>query len=580
MSIMSTRKGFTLIEVIVASSLGALIFVAIIIGFRTALEITAEVRAKSSALWLVNNQMEFIRSLNYNDIGTVEGIPSGPIPQFSTTTLSGREFTTRTLIRWVDDPADGLGAEDYNNITTDYKEVKVEVTWETRGSFRSLDLLSRVTPPGIESDVGGGTVRIEVYDRDFLPLPGTSVWLQNQTTTSTISVTQGTNVDGVALFYGAPQASQYEVMVSRPGYSTEQTHKATTSLPNPNRQPFTVVENETTTLSFRIDELSNLSIQTLDPSVVTHVTDNFDPPLTVATTTNLDLLDGTFRLLDTLGIYESNGTILGNIVTPGTFSHWETASFVGVTPDETQARMRVVSAVGTSSIDFVPNSDLPGNSTGFMPGVVDISNLDVATYPELGLFISLGTASSTNTPEIFSWSISYVASETPQSNVPLRVRGNKVLGTDSEGVTIYKYDEIHTSDVLGSISLLDMEWDTYHLVPQNPWVIVSACPSVPYELDPGVDKEVSLQVVSDTSDSLRVIVQDGEIPISGAIVELSRSGFSEEVITDTCGQAFFSVGVVEADDYVVRVETPGYQEVEFTSIDISSNTSVTISISS
>jgi len=576
----SVKKGFTLVEVLVVAGLAAIVLLGIFAGFRFALELTAEARAQSAALSVASGQMEFIRSLEYDQIGTVGGIPDGPVPQFSTTTLSGREFTTRTLIYWVDDPADGLGADDVNNITTDYKEAKVEVSWESlQGRTQSLFLLSRFTPQGIESNVGGGTIRIEVYDRNFAPLPGVSVQLRNETTTSTIDVAQNTNVDGFALFSGAPVASQYEVLVTRPGYSTEQTYRATTTLPNPSTQPFTVAEGDTTVLAFRIDQTSDLLIRTLVPATTSVVDDVFAPPSTVATTTGVELVADTYQLELSGTQYVATGTVQSSMVSPATFSRWDIVAMNASTTLETNARLQVVTPVGTSSLSAVPNTDLPGNSSGFSPGAIDISQLDPAQYPELGLLVSLETASSTLTPALRSWSISYVVTETAQSGVPIRVRSNKTIGTDSGGANVYKYDLLHTSDGGGEIALTDMEWDTYQITPETGWAITSACPPVPYDLDPGVSDEVRLDVVPDATPSLRLQVMTSAALVPGAIVQLTRPGVDKTATTDACGQVFFTNTLVAGDDYTVQVNAPGYAQELVEDVAVSTSTTLIISVS-
>ena len=88
---------------------------------------------------------------------------------------------------------------------------------------------------------------MNVIDQDSQPLSNINVQLRNDTTTSTVDVTRLSDV-GTALFSGAPAGSQYEVVVSGAGYSTDQTYVATTSNPNPVTAPFTVLESDISTL--------------------------------------------------------------------------------------------------------------------------------------------------------------------------------------------------------------------------------------------------------------------------------------------------------------------------------------------
>src|SRR5690606_13405640 len=122
-----STHGLSLVEALIVVALSVIIFGALFAGTRYSLELIAHSRAKLSALSLANDQMELFRSLPYDDVGTLNGIPPGVIPQVSTTTLNGIEFTQRVLVEYVDDPADGQltsTTTDSNGIPSDYKRIK------------------------------------------------------------------------------------------------------------------------------------------------------------------------------------------------------------------------------------------------------------------------------------------------------------------------------------------------------------------------------------------------------------------------------------------------------------------------
>ena len=554
-----TNQGFTLVEILVVSALAALVFVGIFGGFRLAIEMTADARAKSAAVSIANGQMEFIRSLPYDAIGTVGGIPAGDIPQLATTTVSGREFSVRTLIYWVDDPADGLGVDDVNNIITDYKEAKVVVSWQTDRGTRSIPLFSRIAPPGMETDVGGGILRVQVNNRNFEPVSGATVRVLNETTTSTIDITQSTNDSGRVVIAGAPPASQYEIFVGKLGYSSEQTHRPTSTLPNPTNQPISVIEGETATIAFRIDQLANWSLQFTQPLVPTIIHDDFDPPTTVTASSSVTLTTDGYQLADVSGSYAATGTVQSTVFNPATFSRWDTAIVTASTSPETSVRARLFSAVGTTSPVWLPEAVLPGNTAGFLPGAIDLSELDPATFSELGLHVTLESSVATETPTLLDWSIGYVPTETPETGVPVRIRGNKTLGTDAGGVSVRKYDETHTSDSNGQILLPEMEWDSYQVEPLDNWVITSVCPWLPLELDPGASVDMRLSVITTAQPSLRVGVRDAAgAPIPNATVRVEDGGFNAESTTDACGQAFFGAGLVTGNEYDITVTATGF----------------------
>src|SRR5690606_20910545 len=113
----SSNSGFTLVEILVGIALMSLIFWGLIGVFRTSLVLVSSGKANSGAFALATSQMEYIKSLSYDAVGTQGGIPAGFIPQTSTTTLNNIDYTINTFIQYVDNEADGLDENDENNIT-------------------------------------------------------------------------------------------------------------------------------------------------------------------------------------------------------------------------------------------------------------------------------------------------------------------------------------------------------------------------------------------------------------------------------------------------------------------------------
>ncbi|PJC56055.1 hypothetical protein CO026_02400, partial [Candidatus Kaiserbacteria bacterium CG_4_9_14_0_2_um_filter_41_32] len=248
----NNKSGFSLVEVIIVSAIITLFFGELFGGLHYTLALITDSKARLTALSVANDAMEYIHSLSYDAVGTVAGIPSGLIPQVATSTLNGIEFEKRVLIEYVDAPADGLGAADSNSITTDYKNAKVTVSWTRNGKTNQIFLVSTITPRSIESDVGGGTLKVKVFDSVAEPLPGASVQVVNNTLLPNIDITRTTDASGIALFSGAPAGADYEIFVTASGYSSEQTYMATTALPNPTSRPVAVLEADVSTMNFFI----------------------------------------------------------------------------------------------------------------------------------------------------------------------------------------------------------------------------------------------------------------------------------------------------------------------------------------
>src|ERR1017187_1562443 len=135
---MQAPRGMSLIDVVVGTALMLIVFLALFGLLQASLAVSTMVKAESTATAIANSQMEYIRSLPYTSVGTVGGIPAGVIPQNATTTEDGASYVVRTFIDYYDDPSDGVGASDTNGITTDYKRIKVVVTYTTKNQTKQI----------------------------------------------------------------------------------------------------------------------------------------------------------------------------------------------------------------------------------------------------------------------------------------------------------------------------------------------------------------------------------------------------------------------------------------------------------
>src|SRR3989338_639094 len=111
------ERGATLLDAVVGTALMLVVFVGIFGAFKLTVSAVSNNKARAGAIALANERLEYIRSLSYDSIGTVGGIPAGAIAQSETATLNGISYTRRTFIAYVDDPGDGTGASDSNSIT-------------------------------------------------------------------------------------------------------------------------------------------------------------------------------------------------------------------------------------------------------------------------------------------------------------------------------------------------------------------------------------------------------------------------------------------------------------------------------
>ena len=255
-------NGASLIDVIFGVSIMLIIFIGIFGIFKLSIELVSSSKSKTGALALANEQMEFIRSLSYNAVGVVGGIPAGNIEQEEIIILNKTIYTRRTFIQYIDDLKDGLEEEDENLIIADYKLVKVEIKWTIGDTERKFSLISNIVPKGIETFEGGGTLIINSIDAYGAPIAGAQVNIKNNTIFPTIDLTAFTNDFGKIMFPGSPAAVDYKIIVTKDGYSTAKTYDADVNNPNPDPGHLTVAEKETTRSTFAIDLLSGMDINT------------------------------------------------------------------------------------------------------------------------------------------------------------------------------------------------------------------------------------------------------------------------------------------------------------------------------
>ena len=88
-------RGFGLIDVIVGIALMLVLFLALFGVLRASLMLSAIAKANAAAVEVASTQMEYLRGLSYDSLGTVGGIPSGPVPQLATSTVDGVVYVTR-----------------------------------------------------------------------------------------------------------------------------------------------------------------------------------------------------------------------------------------------------------------------------------------------------------------------------------------------------------------------------------------------------------------------------------------------------------------------------------------------------
>ena len=579
------HKGLSLVDVVVASALLVIVFLGIAGAFKAILELTFHNKTKLSALALVNEEMELIRNMSYDSIGTVAGIPSGSILQTETVSLNGLDYTRRVLAQYVDAPEDGTGVADTNTIVTDYKRVKVEVSWTRKGKTKKVSLVSSFVPKGMETTAGGGTLIVNVLDSAGLPLASADVHIENNTLNPVVSIDTFSNTDGQVMFPGSPAGSGYEIVVTKTGYSTAQTYDANVANPNPNPGHLSVIEGETAVATFQIDSLASKTVNTFDQIRSAEWGDSFDDMSNISNYSSTTVSAGQLTLFDSGSGYEPDGFAYSATTSPAYLNSWTEISWIDNKPASTNIRYKVYDTSGTSPV-IISNTDVPGNSSGLTTSPIDISTLSTTTYPSLQVAGFLTSSDSLATPTISEWKIKYLEGPIPLPNLAFTMTGSKTIGTDGEGSPIYKYLQNLQTDGTATLAISSLEWDTYEITIDNDTLVLDigeSCQPQAFSISPGTSVTTNLYFVPQTSNSLLVAVKNslGTL-LEGASVRLYKTGTDITQTSSSCGQTHFAgipSGTVSGGSaYSIDLSLAGYTNTTITDVEVSGASTVSVMI--
>ncbi|RMH21495.1 MAG: carboxypeptidase regulatory-like domain-containing protein, partial [Gammaproteobacteria bacterium] len=226
------------------------------------MRVVGTARAKYIGATFAQKKIELARNLPYDDVGTVGGIPPGLLPQQESIQVGALNYDVRVTVYYVDDPYDGVAPTDL--LPVDYKRVKVAVTWD--GPFASnspLELWTDISPKGVETLAGAGTLSLQVFDSLGAPVVGADVLIVNDQVTPAVNLSTLSDSSGRVLLPGALACVEcYEVTVSKDGFTTDRTY-GTDEVDIPNKPHISVIEGEVSEASFAIDKTSTIHYKTV-----------------------------------------------------------------------------------------------------------------------------------------------------------------------------------------------------------------------------------------------------------------------------------------------------------------------------
>lgn len=258
--------GFTLVEILVSIGIFAILAMSIYQVFASMTKVTGVYRGNTSVSELANQYMEIVHNMPYSQIGTINGNPPGLLPDqpnATTTVVGGNTYQIYYVVNYIDDPADGTIVAGTDPAPNDYKQVKLYIKNTTNDLTQSF--VTNIAPKGLESLASGGALVIKVFDAVGQPVPNATVKITDTAVTPNISLSRTTDAQGNWVEVGLPPSdNSYHVVVTKNNYSTDQTYPVSASNPSPIKADATILAGQVTQISFSIDQLSNLTFNTLD----------------------------------------------------------------------------------------------------------------------------------------------------------------------------------------------------------------------------------------------------------------------------------------------------------------------------
>jgi hypothetical protein len=188
--------------------------------------------------------------------------------QVQTLTRAGMTYIATTTVRNIDQPFDGTAGGAPNDLSpADNKLIEIDITCITCVNFRPLVLTSWIGPKDLEGSSTNGSLFVQAIDSNGLAISGVNVNIVATSTIPPVSISDVTATSGLLQLVDAPPANEgYQISVSKPGYSSEQTYAKTSTTTNPVKPNATIVAQTVTQLTFAIDRTSTLNFSSVSPS--------------------------------------------------------------------------------------------------------------------------------------------------------------------------------------------------------------------------------------------------------------------------------------------------------------------------
>jgi prepilin-type N-terminal cleavage/methylation domain-containing protein len=266
--IRDSLRGFTLIEALTVLFILAVVVLTFYETWNLGTKYIINTKSRFGATALANQKMEIIHNLQYDFIGTTDGIPTGSVIEDETVAVNTVTYQVHTFIEFVDDPQDGTLALGTDLVPNDYKRIRITVSWGGGGPAEQVSLVDIISQDGVESAAAGtGSLSINALDGAGNPVPSVSAHIVNSTISPSVDLNTVSDSAGNITLPGAKESgAAYQITLSKSGYYGNHTYAAypTTSF-NPVNVHASIVAGSLTQTTLVIDQQSTLQIRSKNP---------------------------------------------------------------------------------------------------------------------------------------------------------------------------------------------------------------------------------------------------------------------------------------------------------------------------
>jgi type II secretory pathway pseudopilin PulG len=313
------EAGITLIETILAIVIFGIVSTSTIGVLTSATAADGNSRQRSIALELAQQQLEYIRQLNYKDAGIDGGNPGGVVQATQSKWVTGLRYTLTTRIKYVTDPI----AASYVS-SANYKQVRVIISRATDG--KELAKVSTYLSSPTRAYAGGlnnGLINVTAQDYWTHDLLGNAQIELSKTWDGSFSAgdvtdpTTGAPTFGQTTFQGLEETpagaspGYYDIAAALTGYVVLPEDQPPTDPTDPaGAAHLSLARNGTT----------NTTIRLYHPcSIIVHVIDGSNTPALYqgAATVTISSPRGSQQFQTTNGIVGPVTTLFGDPVVPG-----------------------------------------------------------------------------------------------------------------------------------------------------------------------------------------------------------------------------------------------------------------------